>query len=586
MNTKNIIILTSLLWLCILGIASAQEVQVSARINQQEIYIGQPFALTIIVTGAKNISKPQNLTVPGFDVQFRGENQKSSISITNGRRESTKTNELNYQLTATKSTATIPAITITADGKPYTTQPIIIRTKKPEKNEHFKLEVRLSKPTAYLGEPLIMTTTWFIGKNTQGGAFNLPVLKDSRFAINSREDLLPQDIKQLIKLELDGELVLAKKYKKRIGNKDFVAITFFHTLIPKTTGKITLPEGSIALSALTGYETPRSRNNHDPFGRFNRQKEVYSTIVIPTNPVTLNVISLPSKNKPPHFNGLIGDYSIKATASPTTVNVGDPITLILEITGESANSAVMPSLALPHFKISTDKPKQTGANDITTFTTTIRAKDEQVNQIPAIPLSFFNPETKKYETAQTAPIPITVRATRIITANDALGGDSSLIVKDHEARAEVHQGIHYNYSDVQQGQPLQTGKLIIWLGLIIPPLLFMFVVMLNRDVDRSDKAIRKRKRRALKELKKDLKNKETTLQFEAWLTFLGNELNRHPQTITIQDVSPYLEQHPNLSIQVEKIFQIGDGMKYGGGSTALDQQLIIDMAEQLHKVLK
>ena len=583
---KTIPILATLLWLCLVSLAFANDVHVSARINQHEIYIGQPFALTIVVTGADNVEQAKNLTVPNFDVQFMGQSQNSSIIITNGHRESSKTYELNYQFTPTAKTTLIPPITISVDGKPYSTQPLRISTKKPEKNDNFKLEVRLSKPTAYVGEPLLMTTTWFIGKNARGGAFNLPILHDPRFTITNREDLLPQDTKQLIKLELDGELVLARKYKKRIGSKDFMAITFCHTLIPKTTGEIILPEGTIAISALTGYETPRSRNSYDPFSRFNRQREIYSTIVIPTNPVKITVLPLPSQNRPPQFNGLIGNYTMTTSASPTTVNVGDPITLNLKITGDSANAAPMPVLALSQFKISSDKPKQTATHDAITFTTTIRAKNEQVQEVPAIPLAFFNPETKKYETSKAAPIPITVRETHIVTAKDALGGDSTTQTKTLEPRSEIRQGIHYNYSDVEQGQTRATGKLILWLGLIIPPVLFLLVVLLNRTVDSTSKEVRKRKRQALKQLKKDIKTQEATKQFDAWLTFLGNELHRPPQTITVQDISPHLKQHPDLAKHVAEIFTTGDAIKYGSSTTALDEQRILKTAEQIHKVLK
>ncbi|MDA3970944.1 MAG: BatD family protein, partial [Desulfobulbaceae bacterium] len=420
MKHTQITILTTFLWLTLFSLATAGDIQVTARLNQQEIYLGQPFALTIIVENADDVIQPDLSKLSGFQTKFLGQSQNSSTQIFNGHRESTKTTELNYQFTAQRSVTTIPAITVIADNKEFQTRPIPVTLKQPEENDHFKLEVRLSKPIAYVGEPLLMTTTWLIGQKARGGGFNLPVMSDNRFKTSVRNDLLPRDQKQLIRIELAGEVILAKQHQKRVGNQDFTAITFFHTLIPQTTGELTLPQGTIAMDALSGYQTAGGGRNRDPFASWgSRQREIYNTIVVPANPVSLTVRPLPQHDVPPSFNGLVGQYSIKASAEPLTVNVGDPITLQLEIGGEAANSVTMPNLTFDRFKISNDPVKQSATDDAITFTTTIRARNEEVTEIPGIPLSFFNVESGQYETVHTTPIPITVRATRIITADDA-----------------------------------------------------------------------------------------------------------------------------------------------------------------------
>ena len=583
-----IILLAGLLLLCLTTPATAGDVQVSARINQQEIYLGQPFSFIISIKGTDDVIQPDLTNLKDFQVRFLGKSQNSSIQIFNSHKESSKTCELNYQLTTLKNIATIPAITVMADNTPYTTQPIDITTKKPEKNDNFKLEVRLSKPTAYVGEPLLMTTTWLIGQKARGGGFTLPVLSDPRFKTSVREDLLPRDRKHLIQLEIDGKTILAKQYQKKIGTKDFMAITFFHTLIPRSTGTLTLPQGTITVSGLAGYESPQSRRRSvDPFGMSmwgSRQREIYKTFVIPANPVTLDVLPLPMQGKPPGFNGLVGQYTITANASPTIVNVGDPITLNLEISGQAANAVAMPHLNLEHFKISTDQPKHSTDYDTTTFTTTIRAKDEQVQQIPTIPLSFFNVKTGKYETATTTPIPVTVRPTRIITADDALGGHGEIQPKTPEPKTELQQGIRYNYSDIKDNNIPTANRLILWLAILIPPAIFIIIVISKRDVDTSTKQKKKQKKQAIKQLQKNLSTGDAA--FEAWLTFLGHELDRPPQTITKQDILPQLKTHPELGKQVQQIFTAGDAMKYGGSNKSLNTQLILDTAEQLHKVLK
>lgn len=562
--------------------ATAAGVQISAHISQQDIYQGQPFGLTINVEGADEINQAEQIQFEGFDTKLLGQSQNSSIVITNGSRTSSNTIELSFQLTAQSNSAVIPAVTVIADGTPYSTTPIAITMKQPEEHDDFKLEIRLSKPTAYVGEPLLMTTTWLIGQKTRGGGFNLPVLNDPRFTVVSREDLLPSDQNQLIKIELAGEIILARKYQKRVNNRDFIAITFFHTLIPKTTGELTLPEASLAISNLAGYTSPSSRRMSDPFALFNnRQREVYSTIVIPANPVHLKVLPLPTDNVPPSFNGLVGTYTIEASASPTTVNIGDPISLKLVMTGEAANTIGMPPLTLDQFKISKEPPKHSATNDEARFTTTIRATTSKATSIPAIELAFFNVESGQYETVHTDPIAITVRPTRIITAKDALGG-TPLTATTATSVPEIHQGIHYNYSDIQDETPSTPAPITLWLGIGIPPLLFLVLVLVNRDHNPSEKAGHRRKKRALRQLKKDLK---TLPPFEAWLVFLGNELGRNPQTITRQDVLPKLISHPELQQQVLHLFKAGEAVKYGGADQNLGPQNIITTASLIHKVL-
>lgn len=575
----------TLLWLSLSTLATAGTVQLFSQIDQQEIYPGQPFTLTITIEGADNIEQPQQVQFDHFTTQFRGQSQNSSTIINNFQRTTSTTIELRYQLTLQDNTTQIPSVTIVADGVPYTTQPIPITVKKPEENDHFKLEVRLSKPVAYVGEPLLMTTTWLIGQKTRGGAFNLPILSDPRFKTSSRTDLLPQNKKQLIQIELANETILAKQYPQKVGDRDGLAITFFHTIIPLTTGDISLPQGTIALSALSGYKTPQPSRSYDPFGRLNRQQEIYSTLVIPANPVRVKVLPLPDKGKPAPFSGLVGNYTIEATASPTTVNVGDPISLQLTIRGETAQRITMPPLAVQDFKISSEPAKKHVADDAVTFTTTIRAEHEQVSAIPPIPLNFFNVETGRYETSTTQAIPITVRATRIITAADAQGGATTLLSQAPSPKEEVHQGIHYNYSDIHAQTDPTSNRLILWLTLLLPPGLFLLTVFLRRDNDKEEKAKRRRKKRALKQLKKNLHAASEPAFFDCWLTFLADELHRPPQSITVQDILSLLDAQPELSQQVQAIFRSGDAIKYGGKHLSLSQDNILETARKLHEVL-
>ena len=55
--------------------------------------------------------------------------------------------------------------------------------------------------------------------------------------------------------------------------------------------------------------------------------------MVSSQPLKLTVLPLPEEGKPSGFYGLVGQYTISASATPTKVNVGDPITLTVKVGG-------------------------------------------------------------------------------------------------------------------------------------------------------------------------------------------------------------------------------------------------------------
>ena len=180
--------------------------------------------------------------------------------------------------------------------------------------------------------------------------------------------------------------------------------------------------------ALEGY-----RKRKSPFGDrfgddffsdfFNRGSQgVYRKKVIESNALSLKVLDVPEEGKPENFAGHIGTYRIYAQASPTEVNVGDPITLQVALSGPVyLNHVTLPPLGeqkalSKDFKIPDERAAgKTVGGSKKVFTQTIRAMRQSVDEIPAIELPYFDTETAQYRIAKTEPIPIHVRPTKIVT---------------------------------------------------------------------------------------------------------------------------------------------------------------------------
>ena len=138
-------------------------------------------------------------------------------------------------------------------------------------------------------------------------------------------------------------------------------------------------------------------------------------VTLGSEPDVLTVQPLPAANRPAGFAGAVGNFQIRATASPTSATAGDPLTLRLEVSGtgnfDRLTSDVLPSADgwKTYPAKNTFAPEDSaGYRGTKTFEQVVMAKDAGVKEIPALRLSFFDPESKRYETRTTAPIPVQI----------------------------------------------------------------------------------------------------------------------------------------------------------------------------------
>lgn len=568
---------------------------VEAQVESREVYVGQPFVLQLEISGAEASQQPA-ISLDDFRVEPQGgTNRSQSYRVfIDGKLQSSTSTTYTYQylLTALRAGVfTIPAIAVTIDNASASTTPITMTVKTPEEIEAFKLRIQLAKQQCYQGEAITMTTTWLIGEELQGFEFNLPLFSDPRFALYAQPPAAGSS-HDLVELEVAGAKVVAEKKALRRNGREYISLVFHHTLVPQQAGTFTLPPASLAINAFAGYSQNQGRPfGADPLAMFGSgRRKIYRTVVIPANDLTLEVLALPTEGRPPHFTGLVGDYTMAAEAGPTTVNVGDPITLTVHINGSFVDNLTLPALenVLPSrdFKVATDTPQASQTAGGKSFTTTIRAGHDQVHRIPGLTLPFFNPETRRYEVARSADIPLTVNPTRVLTAADALGGG-----EDDAGQAmasEARQDIRANYEELPAPAPRATGRLLTIALLVLPPLLFVLVFLVDYYRHDDSREARHRRRQAFRRLRKKLHNAEPDQFFEAWLEFLGDKLGRPARAITLDEVLAALAQAPaaeELAHQVREIFSQGEAALYGGMGHVLEKETLLRVAAKIAEVL-
>jgi hypothetical protein len=139
------------------------------------------------------------------------------------------------------------------------------------------------------------------------------------------------------------------------------------------------------------------------------------TIASPTS--ALKVLSLPKEGRPNDFSGAVGEFQVSSDASATRVAAGDPLTLRLHISGVGNFDRVDATLFdhLDHWKTypakSTFKASDpAGDKGEKVFEQPLIAAQSGELSIPGLEFSYFNPNTQRYERAQTQPITVVVAA--------------------------------------------------------------------------------------------------------------------------------------------------------------------------------
>ncbi|MBN1163671.1 MAG: BatD family protein [Candidatus Krumholzibacteriota bacterium] len=593
-NTAGTALVLLGVWLMGAVPLAAEDIRVIANVESRDVYMGESFLFQITVDGASEAAPPDLSGLTGFMVEYLGgsNNSSQSISIINGRvqRSVKKSFIMTYRLTPeTAGRLTIPSLDVNVEGTVFQTNPIPISSKKPEETEEFKLQARLSRPTCFVGEPVVLKVTWYLRKDVQDFQLTAPILSNDAFTFENPEVKIDRS-KKYFRVPLGNMEVIAEKGEGILDGLNYATLRFDLVLIPRRAGAFVIPEFIIACEAGYGMRTSRRDFLDDFFsdglsGRWGGRLKKY---VVPSNTLDLEVKALPLAGKPRGFAGHVGEYKIEVTAEPVEVNVGDPITLKIILEGPDYLGGVnLPPLSsqeeiTENFKVPPERAAGRIEGKRKIFTQTLRAKHDQVKEIPPIKLVYFDTASEKYLTAASRPIPLTVRPTKVVTASDAEGIDSG---QSGAPLEKWKEGIAYNYqgSDLLISQDVGIRSVIssrgIMLLLVLPPpgFFLLFFVRFWRLRRASDpqalkaRGARKRFLAALRSLSAKADRNQTefcTGMMEAFKEYLGDKLRRTAASITRGDVETLLAERgvdQAVVIKVKEILGSCERGAYAGG---------------------
>lgn len=617
MIKRLIYILVGILFSCHMALAA--DLSVRSAVEKTKVSVGEPFIFQIQVSGSEDPEQPDTSVIKDFDVVFQGgqRNSSSSITIVNGKvtKDVKQGYYFNYQLTPTRAgRLTIPSIKVTADGSTSATEPIWISVSEPTETEDFKLRASLSSTRCYVGEPVILTVTWYIGKDVRDFSFTLPVLSNDSFRFDNVE-VSGQQAGNVYRIPIGTEEVAGVKGRGTLDGSEFTTITFKKVLIPIRSGDVNIEPAVVSCSALTGYQRQQSRSNDRFFDDFfnddffgTGRTGVYETVVVPSNSLALKIMDLPEEGRPADFAGHIGRYAISADATPLEVSVGDPITLTLRLTGPAYLENVdMPALEKQSaltgdFKIPSERATGEISGKSKVFTQTIRPLRADIKEIPAIELPYFDTETRTYEIARTEPIPLIVRETRMITALDA-EGNAGYFNTGSEVES-LDKGIAFNYEDATVIEDASAGDLyssrssLVRCLVLGPPLIYLMLLSgvyfyrhRNSDSDR----IRSRKAYSL--LTSSLKaaghagsmSDGCAGVLDALRNYLGDKLHMAGKALTFNDVKDRLSTgglDQKTMGELESLFRQCEEGRYAGTTGPGDVAPLVERTLMLAKEIE
>ncbi len=392
-----------ILFLSIALNAFSQDISFQASVDKKRAGLDSTIVLDLTVTGVQNASPIELPEIDGFKSRYIG--PSTSISIVNGQYSSSVSQK--YILYPQKTgSLTIPAFASTIDGKQYETQPIdveILESAPAESQlsssdavnrptnleDKALLRLEIPKEKVYVHERLPVTIKLYASSIS---------LTDIQFPALAQNDFVFEDF---------GKPV---QYQDVLNGVSYDVVEFNTVAYPAKDGIFTL--GPAQLDCNVVYKRSSSRGSgfggfpDDFFSDFFSNYEKYP-IALKSEVRNVEVLPLP-QGAPQGFGAAVGQFDFQLSASPLEVNVGDPITVKMTISGRGDLKTIdMPAYKdSENFKVYDPQIKQQG--NVKTLEQVLIPKAEKVNQVPAVAFVYFDPQKQTFETIRQGPFALTV----------------------------------------------------------------------------------------------------------------------------------------------------------------------------------
>ena len=464
------------------GIVRAQDLEVKSYLDRAEVALGEQFTLFVAIIGSQASSaQPEAPSLGDFAIPL-GSGSSSEIQMVNGQMSVSRT--VNYYFQAAREGEyQIPAVRIRTPDGILTTEQLSIqvepassaraRSRPPSSgpsnsndvsSRELFLEASADKLQVYQGQAVVVSYDILTLVNvTSFSMVDLPSTQG--FWVENYPIDQPQTRNEVVE-----------------GQRYTVATIKQMALIPTSPGlKVIEPlvvECEVRIRRRSGLFDDFFS---DRMFRNSQKKRIAS------QPIEIEVLPLPSAGRPSSFSGAVGGFEIESSVDKNRVEANQAITVTVRIRGEgNITNLSDPQVDFPEsFEIYPPESKiQTrrrahGIAGEKTFEYVVIPRAAGEFEIPAIALSYFDPDAETYKTVQSASIPIAVTASEDATRML----DPSISKREVELLGEDIRFLKSNAALRQRSESL-IHPLTLILNLVVPLLLLGAVTLYNRHQEK------------------------------------------------------------------------------------------------------
>lgn len=379
------------------------------------VYEGDRFPITFKLTNAEgsdlSVSQINGCTL----LYGPSTSQRQSYQVVNGRATSSSSVEYTYYYKAGKAGQyTIPAASVIADGKRYTTKPVNFTihesadrntpaSQRPVdvddvdtqaagrrvNSDDVFVRIILSKSSAYEQEAIGCTIKLY-----------------TKYSISSFMPTKQPSFDGCLIQELDVQPSL-NEMETYNGQNYMTAVLKRCIIFPQKSGKLTINSGNYDISVVQ-YDNVN-------MGMFQVRQPREAKIKVSSNTGTLNILPLPQP-QPDGFTGAVGTFTIDSRLVGNSFRTNDPATLIYTIKGTGNIKYVKePVIDFPsefeQYTPKSDIQAEVNGNDVSgsmTIEYTFVPQSVGDFSIGSDKFVYFNPQSKQYVTLTTPAYSIKV----------------------------------------------------------------------------------------------------------------------------------------------------------------------------------
>jgi hypothetical protein len=587
-------------WAVLLACAvagSALGLDVRMELDPEVLRVGESARLRVVMEGVDRAAPPNLPPVDGL--RFSGPSVEQSFHMTNvnGVREQRRTLTYTYGVMPLRpGDFTVGPFSYTHHGQTVELPARRLRVVVPageagapsavsDMSDLVFAEVVVSKDEVYVNEPFTLNLVLYTSRVNLGREISLTGMPDEGLEIQPYQEL------RATREVIENEVYDVRRYQTQIR--------------PLTAGTIRFePEMVVQLLVERAARRPPGFDQ-SLFRGWLSNMEAHPLELRPA-PAEVVVRSLPPSGRPEGFGGGVGRFSFEVELDPSTVQVGDPATLILRLEGEGNIDAVgVPELpesdafrAYPARLVSSDLDRA-GYRGRKVYEQVIIPRTEEVTEVPALTFSYFDPAEHGYRSIARGPLALEVQAADPDKGRTVRSGPT----EDARTARMVGDDIRYlqpapaHWTRLAGGRGPERPGFWAWQGLPVAVVLWAWWMGRRRRALSSDVALARRYRApraaqaGLRRAEKALSKQDEAAFYEglwkALVEYFGHRLNWPAGLVTGEAVGRALQQQgldEEQRQRVEKLFTACEQRRFAGvrsGPEAMRRRL-----DDFRRVLK